>query len=126
MKAGRPWRLLGLRLRGLPFIGGTVAAVWPNPRAQNLLVLGTGTAAWGLLVTTWAGGLKVCAWRLQVTGNFKVGWLEAVLRTDTETRRDELGFHSIAAVKIQVCLKQHSCIKNAMLSKTDVSQTHNA
>ena len=113
MKAGRPG-LLGLRLRWLPLIGGIVTASWPDPRAQNLLVLGARTAAWGLVVTmeARAGGLKICGRRLHVTGDSRGGWLEAVLRTCwalTETRRDELRFHSMAAVpaKSQVCLKQN-------------------
>ena len=61
---------------------------------------------------TRAGGLKICGRRLQVTGNSRAWWLEAVLRTcraHTETRRDELRFHFMAAVpaKSQVCLKQN-------------------
>ena len=97
-----------------------------------MLVLGDRAAVWGLVVTG-VGGLKVCAQRLDVTGKLNAVWLEAVLRTcrtqtHTETRRDGLRFHFIAAMSSEkpgVCLKQHSCIKNAMLSKTDVSETHN-
>ena len=76
-----------------------------------MLVLGARAAVWGLVVTG-VGGLKVCAQRLDVTGKLNAVWLEAVLRTcraHTETRRDELRFHFMAAVpaKSQVCLKQN-------------------